>query len=214
MPLFFLLSGFCLTIGYGKTPLYSGLGLCLPCGGSNEAAAEDEKNKPPKFATWRFFRNRFSRILPVYYTCMILATPLIFLGYSTLAPTDSRTIPGALEAIFGMSTMVIVHGVGPNGPGWTICTLFMFYLVYPWQVTILILDVNHIQSFLSASLFEPSDGAIPLWPMQLPISFISRLFWDGVRFSLLEEGRWHITFRQRIHSRESRSFSWESAPES
>ncbi len=170
MPLFFLLSGFCLTLAYGRKQ-YAGFDTCCgPCSvvdtlshrffccgscqkKSIKVKPEDDSDLPV-FDSWKFYFNRFSRVVPVYWFCMLLGVPAIFLGkmsvnltiqcqynpmsanifvlgYSQFGPTNPVNILGFIEAAFGVSTMIIFHGFGPNGPGWTVCTLSIFYWIFP-----------------------------------------------------------------------------------
>ena len=74
MPLFFLLSGFSLTIAYGKT-LWNGSTRC--CFGCKTVAKdgvdiENSDEEPKIFDSWSFYRKRLIRILPLYYLGHIL----------------------------------------------------------------------------------------------------------------------------------------------
>ena len=62
MPLFFLLSGFSCTLGYGR---------------KNHQINNEENNT---FDSRSFYFGRISRILPVYYFCYFYSLPLIPLG--------------------------------------------------------------------------------------------------------------------------------------
>jgi peptidoglycan/LPS O-acetylase OafA/YrhL len=84
------------------------------------------------FNFWQFLRNRFARIAPVYYFCIFIAIPLIFLGHSYKSPDDPSQIRGIIEEMLALNAFVIVDGVGPNGPGWTVSLLAFFYLIFPW----------------------------------------------------------------------------------
>ncbi len=96
MPLFFLLSGFCLTLAYGRKQ-YAGFDTCCGpcrvvdtlshrffCCGSCQKKSINVKPEDysdlPVFDSWKFYFNRFSRVVPVYWFCMLLGVPLIFLG--------------------------------------------------------------------------------------------------------------------------------------
>ena len=139
MPLFFLLSGFCMTLGYGKTQ-YDGYEVC--CGsctqvnrggcGCESGAEEHEKI----FNTHNFLIGRCTRILPVYWVTFLFALPLMFLGHSVYNPEDYGTIIGTcLVTLLLIQTWVgLMLGSGPDGPSWTVSTLFFFYFNYPWYV--------------------------------------------------------------------------------
>ena len=62
MPLFFLLSGFSCTLGYGR----------------KKHQINNEENNT--FDSGSFYFGRISRILPVYYFCYFYSLPLIPLG--------------------------------------------------------------------------------------------------------------------------------------
>ena len=71
MPLFFLLSGYSLAIGYGKNKYKSRL----------EDAEQDRRDQRPRFDFKSFYRSRFARIVPIYYVGIVIALPLCFLGH-------------------------------------------------------------------------------------------------------------------------------------
>ena len=111
MPLFFLLSGFCLTLGYGKKSYNS------------------ENND---FDDKEFLFGRVTRILPVYYFTLLFAIPLIPLGHSYFSPSDYFSVfGGTFAAFFLIQTWILIFGNGPNGPSWTVSTLALFYLQFP-----------------------------------------------------------------------------------
>ena len=78
MPLFFLLSGFSCTLGYGRKRYMRATECCGPCkttGCQCENAEEEEI-----FDSWRFYFNRMTRLLPVYYATYLFALVLSPLG--------------------------------------------------------------------------------------------------------------------------------------
>ena len=114
MPLFFLLSGFCLTLGYGKKN-YTISSFCFS-----------------DFQTKDFLFGRVSKILPVYYFCFLVSLPLIPLGYSYFSPKMFNfSIGGPIAALFLVQSWIIILAFGPDGASWTISTLVFFYLSYP-----------------------------------------------------------------------------------
>ena len=123
MPLFFILSGFCLTLGYGKKK-YSK--VCGSCCNSNQSGSNPDSNENI-FDSATFYFGRLTRILPIYYICFLYSLPLIPL----LWQWSPNVIGGSISAVFLVQTWIIVLGFGPDGPSWTISTLFFFYLVYP-----------------------------------------------------------------------------------
>ena len=70
MPMFFLLSGFSLSVAYGKT-MWNGATRCsLGCKKEildNDGNLEDQKEKPNLFDSWGFYKKRLIRILPLHY---------------------------------------------------------------------------------------------------------------------------------------------------
>ena len=74
MPLFFLLSGFCLTLAYGKTQWHGSTRGCYGCTTttSDGVDVENPEEAPKIFNSWEFYKNRFIRILPLHYLAHIL----------------------------------------------------------------------------------------------------------------------------------------------
>ena len=93
MPLFFLLSGFCLTLGYGRTK-YTRSAICcgrLACTDAcnccrpmrrDGAATDQQQSNGSVFDTNKFLFNRLAKILPVYYVCFIIAIALTPTGHN------------------------------------------------------------------------------------------------------------------------------------
>ena len=123
MPLFFLLSGFCLTLGYGKKKYSKVFGCCC---NSNQSGSNPDSNENI-FDSATFYFGRLTRILPIYYICFLYSLPLI----PILGQWSPNVIGGSISAVFLVQTWIIVLGFGPDGPSWTVSTLFFFYLVYP-----------------------------------------------------------------------------------
>ena len=139
MPLFFLLSGFCMTLGYGKKKFsHSSIG-CGPCKKpinfcmKKSIEEYNEENVISIFDSWNFYKSRFARILPVYYATLVYAIPLIFLGHQKYSAYNyGSSIGGSIVALFFQQTVFMTYfGYGPNPPSWTISTLFFFYWFYP-----------------------------------------------------------------------------------
>ena len=136
MPLFFLLSGFCMTLGYGKKKFTESSIGCGPCKTTincfkNKNVEECEEENV--FDSWNFYKSRFARILPVYYATFVYAIPLIFLGLQKYSVYDyGLSIGGSIVALFFQQTVFMSYfGYGPNQTSWTISTLFFFYWFYP-----------------------------------------------------------------------------------
>jgi peptidoglycan/LPS O-acetylase OafA/YrhL len=119
MPLFFLLSGFSCTLGYGRKK-YSTL----------KQKTENPEDSP--FKIWDFYFARISRILPVYYFCLFLHFLLVPLGYSYFEWSDlEQSVGGSLASLFCVQTWILFFGFGPNMPAWFVSTLMFFYMIYP-----------------------------------------------------------------------------------
>ena len=135
MPLFFLLSGFCMTLGYGKKKYTSSTLCCGNCTcitGCDCKPCRKSSEEGQIFNSANFYLGRMTRIMPVYYFCYFAALPLIYLGYGISPWYDMHFNGiGLIVSLFGVQTWVILYGFGPNGPSWTVSTLFFFYLVYP-----------------------------------------------------------------------------------
>ena len=119
MPLFFLLSGFCLTISYGKKT-------------STKEEKDENVIKENCIDYSDFIFGRASRILPIYYFCFFFALPLIPLGHGFFSSTDlTLSIGGSLASLFLVQTWILIFSFGPNGPSWTVSTMFFFYIFFP-----------------------------------------------------------------------------------
>ena len=98
---------------------------CRPCKRPNGSSQEI-------FDSIDFYLSRFARILPVYYFCIIVGAILIPFGHGPQSPENLWfNVGGSVMSLFLLQTWVLVFGFGPNGPSWTVSTLFFFYLVYP-----------------------------------------------------------------------------------
>ena len=83
MPLFFLLSGFSCTLGYGRKKYKRATECCGPCKTTTGCQCENCKNAEEEiFDSWRFYFNRMTRLLPVYYATYLFAIILSPLGSS------------------------------------------------------------------------------------------------------------------------------------
>lgn len=114
MPFFFLLSGFSLVVTYGGKTEEDGI-------------FTDKKS---------FYRNRFARAFPVYYVCTFLAIPLWFAGYGGADPLGNlgAVIASIVVSVLPVCTFFIFLLGGPiDGPGWTICTLAVMWLFFPYS---------------------------------------------------------------------------------
>ena len=84
--------------------------------------------------------------MPVYYLTIFYALPLFFLGhlydYDPSLGTDWGFGAGTVLSIFLQQTVLFTTETyfGPNGPTWTISTLFFFYWFYPRLV--ILININ------------------------------------------------------------------------
>ena len=131
MPLFFLLSGFCLTLGYGRKKYTQSTVCCGPYQTTCVCCCTSQDEQNIVFDSWNFYKGRFIRILPVYYACFFYALPLIYLGYYNYMGNIGA---GSFLALFFQQSIVMVFGLGPNSASWTVSTLFFFYWFYPRYV--------------------------------------------------------------------------------
>lgn len=119
MPVFFLLAGYSLAIGYG----------------GNQGAAHQTDNAIRHHEThWlktkRFYRNRFARIAPIYYVTMLLALPPAVFSQSWVHAEDIGRV--FATNLFAVQMWFSLPPQSFDGPAWTISTLAFFYLVFPW----------------------------------------------------------------------------------
>lgn len=123
MPLFFLLSGFSLTVTYCKHPRIDS--------SSNTII--------PQFNENSFFWNRLSRVIPVYYLGLCISLPLNFAGYSSQSPSDYiGIILSAIVSFIPVNTLLcFLLGGALDGPGWTISTLVFMWLWFPSRLNYL-----------------------------------------------------------------------------
>lgn len=115
MPLFFLLSGFSLTVAYCKQPRVDSQMYYLQF---------DENN---------FYWNRLSRVIPVYYVGLLFSLPLCFAGFNNQNPTDYVSIVlSTIVSFIPVDTLFcFVLGGALDGPGWTIGTLVFMWWWFP-----------------------------------------------------------------------------------
>lgn len=164
MPAFFSLSGFTLAIVYGtKTHAkrttakgHSGDDVEMACSPGTDAmpsssarpnsdampsSSEHPASDEPRRASWhfRFYVNRFARLLPTYWLSLALAIPPTIAGFSIaggmgLNPNDTRAIiVSTLTSFFGVATVAGTIPTPPiNPPGWFVCTLLFCYLAFPF----------------------------------------------------------------------------------
>jgi peptidoglycan/LPS O-acetylase OafA/YrhL len=149
MPLFFLLSGFSLTIGYFKKIVGRGhtKDEATVAGDSAIVAVEPIavenqerctlKNKgseaAPAFSFTQFQYFRALRVMPVYYITFLLAIPPVLCGFGELDPGSKGYITSSfITNIIPVNTWFFLFLGSPmDGPSWTVCTLWFFWLCFP-----------------------------------------------------------------------------------
>ena len=84
MPLFFLLSGFSLTLAYGKTLWSGSTRCCLGCKTTSSDGVIDSENPGEErkiLDSWAFYKKRLIRILPLHYLGHIAVIIVHTFGY-------------------------------------------------------------------------------------------------------------------------------------
>ena len=81
MPLFFILSGFSLVVGYGRKRYLIQSEIC----GVKLSGSNPESDVCVKFDHWKFYQNRLARVMPLYYfDILVLYLPLLFVGFGLM----------------------------------------------------------------------------------------------------------------------------------
>merc|ERR550519_340748 len=129
MPLFFLLSGYSLALSYGRTTYDEHTSCCC-----KSATIEDGQSS--LFQTFKFYRNRFARIMPMYYFAnFVLGLTAYLFAFDTAPYSDTETVVAFGCAVFDslLPVGMILPGVlwPIVGASWTISTLWFFYIVFP-----------------------------------------------------------------------------------
>lgn len=147
LPMFFLLSGFALTVGYYKKligePATASLsrseGTSLLA--NSISKADDSiplpgvgKNSQEIMSWVTFIINRLIRVLPVYYICNLLAIPSFYAGFGVHDPTDTTLlIESYVTTIIPSSTWFGYYLGNPfDVPAWTIQTLIAMWMMFPF----------------------------------------------------------------------------------
>lgn len=127
MPLFFLLTGFTLTIVYNKlnpSPI--------------ELASNPSLRSNHKASIWSFYQNRAVRVLPVYYILnFAFALPYWYYGYGDADPVANMVAINASigSTLTGTSTLfILLLGGSIDGPAWTVQTFLWLWLVFPASI--------------------------------------------------------------------------------
>jgi peptidoglycan/LPS O-acetylase OafA/YrhL len=138
MPLFFLLSGFSLTVVYGSRKSEK-IKDIASVENSDEVLLEDvkkENNTLPPLNIAKFHMNRFARVFPMYYLCTLIALPLWFFGYGSNTPNTVFIATSFIISVIPVATLscfLFGYGTVIDGPGWTVCTLAIFWIIFPYS---------------------------------------------------------------------------------
>lgn len=202
MPLFFLLSGFSMTIGYHDRLFSHSLRSSPNCRGANgsegnvliemktgnDAAMEEEKNNqttPQLSPIGKYFYNRIIRVIPVYFICTCEAIPPTLYGYGNLDPKDSFSmISSFVQSFIPTSTWTLfLAGIPLDGPGWTIATLYFFWLCFPWLLKhYMQKSDDELLTSIVRCFFTQLLIIVILFPLLLIIGYESLAFWVPTAF--------------------------------
>ena len=105
----------------------------------NDIETQAATTNHPPFQYWRFYQNRFARVMPVYYFCTLLAVPQWIFNFTgwDFAFNMFVFITSLIVTIIPLSTLLsplIIMGLAVvpiNTPSWTICTLIVMWLFFP-----------------------------------------------------------------------------------
>ena len=130
MPLFFLLSGFSLSLGYGKMLWDRSTKRCLGCKSATSNGVEYSENAGENremFDTWKFYKKRLIRILPLHYLGIVAGLIEWRLGqYSVNAGIKDMAI-GSILSMFAVNTWVLPYeNVKPPTPHLGRLVLYLF----------------------------------------------------------------------------------------
>ena len=140
MPLFFLLSGFILTITNGINDHHTYYQNESCCGTHMSAATLTTKNNinlsrgvntnspDTLYDSKHFYQRRMARTLPLYYLTNILTIPTIYFGYGWIK-SGQLAINCILLAFAGTTWFGIPMVI--NGPSWFVSTMWFFYWLFP-----------------------------------------------------------------------------------
>ena len=75
-----------------------------------EAEQQQQEQQPPaplpRFPLQSFYQNRFARVMPVYYFCLLLCLPLWGLNVGALPFSRKTFVPSLLTSVFACTTLV------------------------------------------------------------------------------------------------------------
>ena len=187
MPLFFLVSGFVMVLGYGQKKFSSSGGMignscCFGFDRMHCCGVPDPSNsvEDKVFDVRGFFWKRFARLGPMYYLTNLIALPIAM----TSGPLFIVT---SILVTFFLTSWGIM-GIEPfNGVTWTISTMAFFYVCFPllvvrlqnlhtvWEFKALAWKMYGLQVALFAvmSLIPGFEMGFDIWrvfpPCRLPV---------------------------------------------
>lgn len=86
--------------------------------------------------TVTFLRNRLARVFPVYWLATVTTLPLWLLGYGSRSPVETSYLLTSLACsvvpIVTLTAFVGGYATSIDPPGWTISTLAVFWLFFPF----------------------------------------------------------------------------------
>ena len=82
---------------------------------------------------FQYYVNRLVRVMPVYLICFLEAIPITIAGYGSVDYHNSFIFTSSvIQSIIPTTTWTLfIFGNCLDGPGWTVCTLFFFWMVFP-----------------------------------------------------------------------------------
>jgi peptidoglycan/LPS O-acetylase OafA/YrhL len=135
MPMFFMLSGFSLTVTYytkllGKQPQVP----TTEESSQNDKLVKASKESGPTITYIQFIVNRLLRVLPVYYLCNLITIPAVLHGYGRLNPDKSELLRNTMITTFipTSSWFGFLYGVPLDVAAWTVQTLIACWLCFPF----------------------------------------------------------------------------------
>ena len=139
MPLFFILSGFTLTICYHKL------------NPTEHEIVNDKALADPKNSILSFYNNRIVRVAPVYFAMnFALALPLWNYGY--MAAPNIAASAGSIvtTATFTSTLFGFILGSPLDGPSWTVQTFMFLWIYFPISLQrVRKLEPQHLKSWIT-----------------------------------------------------------------
>ena len=113
-------------------------GRC-PSPSSEPADDEPARARAPPAWRYRFFVNRFARLVPTYWLMLAIALPPTIAGFSMaggmgINPRDTNAIvTSTVLSVFGVATVAGTLPTPPINPtGWFVCALLWCYVAFPF----------------------------------------------------------------------------------